>query len=163
MDNESETIQRTSSSFSVVVDTVDLAPTTSDEPHVVAVRSCPTNSTRSEDANGIRQPSSSGQFEERSATAQTNLRSPRAGMLMLTGLVNSTSMQHHESFIIKSSFEQSRGHMPPSYSTVLKLGPVVTHFPPSTYSSIPFITRQPPPSYAEIHGGESENLSVISE
>ncbi|XP_066248973.1 uncharacterized protein [Euwallacea similis] len=159
MDNGSETVQRTSSSFSEVVNTIDLSPTISDESHVVALRSCPNNSARSEDA---RQPESSDQFEGRLATSQVNLRSPRTDMLMLTGLVNSTTMQHHESFILKSSFEQSGGHMPPSYSTVLKLGPAVSHFPSSTYPSIPFITRQPPPSYAEIHGRESDNLSMIS-
>ena len=79
------------------------------------------------------------------------------------GIINSTSAMHNENFVRHASSKISLKRVPPSYSTVLKLGIPLPQYDSRTFSSVPFITRQPPPSYAEVHGRWDDNsLSMVS-
>lgn len=79
------------------------------------------------------------------------------------GLINSTNLMHNENYVQNTASKKSLKRIPPSYSTVLKLGPPITRYDSMTpYPSIPFIARQPPPSYAEVHGGWDDETSIIS-
>ncbi|XP_076272364.1 uncharacterized protein LOC143203918 [Rhynchophorus ferrugineus] len=96
--------------------------------------------------------------------SQPNLRSDNEDLNVFKstgGIVNSTSAMHHEHYVQKPDSKISLNRIPPSYSTVLKLGPPITIFDSRTYPSIPFIARPPPPSYAEVHGWD-DNPSVVS-
>ncbi|CAG9769902.1 unnamed protein product [Ceutorhynchus assimilis] len=76
------------------------------------------------------------------------------------GLVNSNTAMHHENHIRKGSHStKTSSKILPSYSSVLKLGPPISEF--ESYPSLPYISRQPPPSYAEVSGWE-ENPSIAS-
>lgn len=69
---------------------------------------------------------------------------------------------HDECYVRSTSSKLSLKRVPPSYSTVLKLGAPLPHYGLATYSSLPFIARQPPPSYAEVNGGWDEEPSIVS-
>ncbi|XP_030766178.1 lipopolysaccharide-induced tumor necrosis factor-alpha factor homolog [Sitophilus oryzae] len=98
-------------------------------------------------------------------TSQPNLRSPYNELASYKntacGIINSTSAMHNESYVQKTESKISLSQIPPSYSTVLKLGPPITIFNSRTYASVPFIARPPPPSYAEVHGWD-DNPSIVS-
>ncbi|ERL88241.1 uncharacterized protein LOC109535859 isoform X1 [Dendroctonus ponderosae] len=178
MSNEKDSndeIGKSTSSTSEVVDSTDL--TTSIEPNILSSEPQsdeneeitleenvqePTTSTRNfTDASSIDEPDVS-----RLTSSQPNLGTPKADVYLVRtpagGLVNSTNAMHGEIFLKKVSSKKSVKRIPPSYSTVLKLGPALSDFASDAYPSIPFITRQPPPSYAEVHGGWDENPSIVS-
>lgn len=59
---------------------------------------------------------------------------------------------------------RSMGHLLPTYSTVLKLGPPPTFakLPHPTDSGSSFIPKQPPPCYSEVEGIWDDLRSMIS-
>lgn len=79
--------------------------------------------------------------------------------------VHNTPLGHYKSEGIivdnKSEISKSFTQIPPSYSTVIKLPPLVNNNRNriNIHPSISFISRQPPPSYQEVHGSFQESLS----
>ncbi|XP_050300907.1 uncharacterized protein LOC126739322 [Anthonomus grandis grandis] len=194
-----EKVQRSSSSTSEVVESIDLTllPTASIEPHLLLTR--PSGSSNSSyslrDINSnnadkiatdlfevalndaIQRPTTSELLDQASSedrrtyrltTSQPNLRGPNDTdfQVMRTNAggaakIHAIQSSQSDNTTKRTTSKRSLNRIPPSYSTVLKLGPPITHFDSSTYPSIPFITRQPPPSYAEVHGWD-DNPSIIS-